>query len=118
MRLIFQLYIYLDLRNSEQARHVIALNTVYISSTGHVQSDQVKVNSTKPVTAFSEQDENKLSCNFCGKIYKQTGFLLKHLKTNHEFVDTVTFRCKKCNKLFETQKKLTRHEKSKTDCSK
>ena len=66
-----------------------------------MQQVTVEDNSAKLDKPFSELDDKQLSCNFCGKIYKQTGSLLKHLKINHEFVDSVTFRCKKCNKLFD-----------------
>ena len=57
-------------------------------------------------------------CNFCGKIYKQFAYMQKHLSSNHEINDFVKFVCKKCNKLFDSKKKLSRHENMKSDCSK
>ena len=62
--------------------------------------------------------DGTFACNVCGRIYKQIGYLHKHLASNHAANDLVNFRCQKCDKLFDTKKKLTRHEKNKTDCRK
>ena len=68
---------------------------------------------------YSQLDNGSYGCNFCGKIYKQLGSLKKHLNSNHELQDLVSlFLCRKCNKLFYTKKKLSRHENMKSDCTK
>ena len=74
----------------------------------------------KPVETepFSTRDDGSFVCNFCCKVYKQMGYMKKHLDSNHEVQDLVSFRCKKCKKMFDTKKKLTRHENMKSDCSK
>ena len=66
---------------------------------------------------YSVRDDGHFVCNVCGKVYKQMGSLKKHINTNHKLGDIVSFLCKKCNKLFDTKKKLTRHESNKKDCS-
>ena len=63
-------------------------------------------------------ENGNYSCNFCGKSYKHLGYMKKHLNLNHELKDLVSFVCKRCNKLFDTKKQLTRHGNMKTDCSK
>ena len=67
---------------------------------------------------YSKREDGTLLCNVCGKIYKQLGYMKKHLTSNHNIQDLVSFFCRKCNKVFDTKKKLTRHETMKGDCSK
>ena len=67
---------------------------------------------------FTIQKDGTYSCNMCAKVYKQLGYLKKHLSSNHNFEDSVSYNCKKCNKSFDSKKKLTRHENNKSDCSK
>ena len=66
---------------------------------------------------FGTNDDGTLSCGFCGKVYKQVGYMRKHLSTLHDVAD-LSLICQKCLKNFETKKKLTRHEGMKGDCSK
>ena len=87
--------------------------TVQLVSKPEVLTPQTLVNEP-----YSLLDSGSYACNFCGKLYKQIGSLKKHLLTNHEIEDLVSFRCKKCNNFFETQKKLSRHENMKSDCTK
>ena len=77
--------------------------------------DEQPVEVTEP---FSTREDGSFICNLCCKVYKQLGYLKKHLVSNHNVVDFETLRCKKCNKIFDTKKKLTRHENMKSDCSK
>ena len=69
------------------------------------------------VESYSQLSDGTLLCNLCNKKYKLIGPMKKHLEKNHEILDAVIFKCKKCNYVFPTQKQLTRHEKSKSDCS-
>lgn len=70
------------------------------------------------IEPFSDVNGKKV-CNFCAKKYMLIGPLLKHLKSNHGIEDETTkIVCDKCSKEFTTQKQLSRHKNSKTDCSK
>ena len=76
--------------------------------------------SEKPITPtepFGTNEDGTIYCNFCGKVYKQIGYMKKHLLSTHE-VDDLSLKCRKCQKTFETQKKLSRHEGMKSDCLK
>ena len=66
---------------------------------------------------FATNDDGSLSCGFCGKLYKQVGYMRKHLRALHDVAD-LSLRCQKCLKNSETKKKLTRHEGMKGDCTK
>ena len=66
---------------------------------------------------FGTNPDGSLSCRFCGKVYKQVGYMRKHLSATHDVAD-LSLRCQKCLKNFETKKKLTRHEGMKGDCRK
>ena len=57
-------------------------------------------------------------CKACGKRYKNLGSMKTHMVKNHGIVNSVVFVCKSCTKSFDTQKKLTRHQNSKTSCCK
>ena len=80
------------------------------SSTENIES------STTENTVYTIKEDGTLMCNLCGKSYKLLGALKKHLKSNHQLTDIVNFVCLKCKKSFDTKKKLSRHENSKTLC--
>ena len=61
-------------------------------------------------------DNGDYKCNMCNKKYKKLGYMKTHIEKNHGLLNSVLFICKKCKKTFETQKKLTRHENSKSQC--
>ena len=69
---------------------------------------------TKP-EPFNTNGED-FTCTACGKVYKRLGSMKTHVEKNHGIMNSIVFFCKKCNKKFDTKKKLTRHENSKTDC--
>ena len=80
-----------------------------------VEALDVKPDNEEP---FAKKDDGTFACNLCGKVYKQVGYMKKHLSSNHDINDQVSLKCNKCEKMFDTKKKLTRHEKMKTDCRK
>ena len=45
--------------------------------------------------------DGTIVCNICKKSYKMIGPMKKHLENNHEIVDAVIFKCKKCNSIFQ-----------------
>ena len=67
--------------------------------------------------AYALNNDGTFTCDTCGKIYKQIGSMKKHLESNHSIFESISFLCKQCNKVFQTKKKLTRHENSKSCCS-
>ena len=71
----------------------------------------------KPKDPFTVLEDQSLRCSLCGKIYKQKGSMKSHLKKNHNIADAIEFQCETCNKQFDSKKKLTRHQNSKSDCS-
>ena len=104
----------LDPRSSKRDDIVSKIEKIDIKPMEEIKETVVDPN----LEPFSEMDGKKV-CNFCAKKYMLIGPLLKHLKTNHGIGDEATkIVCDKCSKEFNTQKQLSRHKNSKTDCSK
>ena len=78
----------------------------------HRDNDKDKV-----VPAFKLKN-NEHTCTACGKKYKQFGSMKLQIEKNHGNFNAVVYFCKKCTRRFDTKKKLTRHENSKTECCK
>ena len=111
----FQLRWLADPRSKKRRDFLESVEAVYLDMDEPPQMMTAEPLKEEP---YSLLENGTYLCNFCGKTYKQFGSLEKHLGTNHEIKDFVNFFCKKCNKLFDSRKKLSRHENMKSDCSK
>ena len=74
----------------------------------HRDNDKDKV-----VPAF-KLENNEYTCTACGKKYKQLGSMKLQIEKNHGNFNVVVYFCKNYTRRFDTKKKLTRHENSKT----
>ena len=111
-----------DPRSAGRKSFVANLKFVTLEPTGGFY-DEATCTTTKmeaPTTSMEEpfgtNEDGTLTCNSCGKKYKKVGYMRKHLLTHG--VTKMLLQCKKCQKTFKTQKKLTRHEGMKSDCRK
>ena len=56
-------------------------------------------------------NKKKFCCNICVNWYAYYGHLVSHLKNRHDIDEQVLLTCDKCSKIFDTIKKLNRHNK-------
>ena len=117
----FQLRICCDPRNPARVQYLKTDLIVLKSHAGPVEE-------STPDEAINEYQEEVRSethyyekegiymCKICSKTYKKLGSMKAHIEKNHGIQNSVLFLCKNCTKSFDTQKKLTRHQNSKTQC--
>eukprot|EP01084_Bolivina_argentea_P117307 208347_1 len=71
-----------------------------------------------PIPKFqieTEKEEKKHNCNECGKSYKQTSSLQRHIKKTHSGIDTKQHQCTYCNSSFHSKYQLTVHNRTHTN---
>ena len=109
-----------DPRSAGRRSFVADLKVVTLEPTGGLYGEATGTNNEAPTTSTKEpfvtNEDGTLTCNSCGKRYKQMGYMRKHLLTHG--VSETLLECKKCQKTFDAQKKLTRHVGMKSDCRK
>ena len=113
----FQLRNLADPRSKVRREHVAAQPQIKLSSA--LPSEAVPAKSCiaagdhPTAEVFTVKDDQSFQCNLCGKIYLQKGSMKTHLEKNHQIANVISFVCTKCGKNFDSQKKLTRHTKTK-----
>ena len=108
----------MDPRSEERTKLVNSLDITTLTQAKDISlGEELPPDESSAESAFTEVAPGQFMCTSCGKLYKQIGSLIKHLKSNHKITDIVSFRCDKCNTLFESKQKLTKHKQRSKKCS-
>ena len=85
---------------------------IHVKNIHECQNDTEDVQIVRTVDEIDNivDQDTKLKCGICGRLFKDKDLLRNHIKNFHE--DGKEFVCQKCGKSFTEQRGLSRHERT------